>query len=707
MTSAADDFIKRAVELREAGRLDEATLVARQAVKVDDENANSWWQLALTLIEKDDYSSALAALRKTIELAPGFAFGWFHLGMCYSKAAMVNEAVASWEKAVELDSIKRIDAMEALVEVYKQRQLASDEDKLFEIYKLLEAQGELTYGQLNDLGVDYHKRREYYKAMLCYRRYAEHVRAALGFTNLGLVYAVPEVGQKADAVDTWRRALAIDPDYQKASDRLDGILPKVIDLAKRVRSVKEPILGQDQWYANYLNPYELLNLTEVDDCDELDVKDLQRAKKRLLQEIDLEEGLVSWVPGLRIDRSRAISVAEEISDAGSRYWHLQIFNHRPLLDFMSRGSLEHFLVDPNESPLQLLETIIELGDDFSDNLGETFAAQFDLVFTKALERGSLDIIECLLDGRRWIKAEHDDKCFTGAHRQVERLLEPIRQLATQSEKVKLTASKVQTLLDQKNTGKIISMLPIAFQQYQVELGSLIRSISIDVNNSHDDADESRAILLIGKALAARSPSLLHKIAEDLETIEGNIAQRKKDEAFFNFKGSDYSVRREGIDFAGMTIAAQDVRTLRWGIRITRENGVISNAFNIDIGGIRSEVASLNWSSTNVEAQRLLFDKMVNACFSYLMPRVLEVLQQQIDNNLTFRIGPAVINRTGIQLSIPGWFGSKDEWVPWTHLRSKIDNGDLIITSSTNPKARISMALHSTHNAIPLHLLIKN
>ena len=53
MSSPADDLIKKAVEMREAGRIDEAIIAARRATTVAPEDANSWWQLGLAVVEKD------------------------------------------------------------------------------------------------------------------------------------------------------------------------------------------------------------------------------------------------------------------------------------------------------------------------------------------------------------------------------------------------------------------------------------------------------------------------------------------------------------------------------------------------------------------------------------------------------------------------------------------------------------------------------
>ena len=93
MPSLAEEFVKKAVEHRENGRLDEAIIAARRATALDPESANSWWQLGLAVTDKEGYGAALSPLKKTVELTPSFAYGWHRLGLAYKKTGQTDEAV--------------------------------------------------------------------------------------------------------------------------------------------------------------------------------------------------------------------------------------------------------------------------------------------------------------------------------------------------------------------------------------------------------------------------------------------------------------------------------------------------------------------------------------------------------------------------------------------------------------------------------------
>jgi len=707
MTSPVEDLIKKSLGMRESGRLDEAIIAARRATTVDPDNANSWWQLGLAVSEKDGAFASIPHFKKTVELSDGFAYGWHRLGAAYKKTGMLEQAIGCWETAIENDD-DRIDSLYALADAYQEREFGSDEDKRFEVLKLLDAKGEIRTNDLNPLGIAYYKKKDHHKAIHCYRRFAALDSGPTGYFNLGLALSAPEVSQDADAVDAWRRALEKDPTYERAKERLTANIPHLIELRSRVLARNDQLIDQSQWYINYINPFELLNLTEVENPFDLEIKTIQRAKKALLQEIDIENGLVEWVPGLRTDRSQAIKVSDGLTNEIDRYWHHLVYQNKDLLEFLSRGRLDHFLIDPDESPMEMLESIQVSPGEFEELLGERFAAQFDLLLSKAIEKREVDLIEAMLDGRRWVSPQQEDKCFVGALRQINQLIEPLRQASGKSEKIKPSVESVLAVLAQGHMGRIVGMLPTSFQTIQNEAATLIRSIVINACNGHGDADLAKEILAIGKTLASKSPSLLHKLDEDMKALDDRIKSESKDEASLTYQGSSYSITRKAVTFGKQSLPVADVRTLRWGITVSRSGAATTNAFTFAVGGRGSNVLTLNWStSKDLEASRALFNKFVDASFSYLMPRVLEMIRADLNSNQTIRIGAAPVSKNGITFTVEGWFSNKQELCPWHRLRSEIDTGEVVITDSSNSKCKIWLPLATVDNAIALHFLIKN
>ncbi len=697
----AEELIEKAKDQRKRGRLEEALISARQASNLDSQSADAFWQVALCQIELGQAAKAVAPLEKVVEFAPRFARGWSRLGLVLLESGGTAKAKECLEKAVELDA----DEVDALVELAKLYELDKQSEEELGVLQALEAATDLTPYQLNRLGILHHDRKDFYLAIQYYRRVASASSGPAGLFNLGLAFNEPEVSQDADAIDAWRRAVARDPGYDRAEKKIVALMPKMKELRRKVQSQTKPLLDRDQWYSAYINPLELLRLEADLDLERLDTKTLQRAKKSLLQEIELEDGRVDWMPGLQLDRSRAIRLCDELNDPSLADHHYRVFRSPVLSGFLQRAELHHFLVDDDETPVALLEHIENDETGFVAWLSPLFSKQFNSTLTKAIEQRNVAAVECLLDGRRWVVPEDEDKCFEGSHRHVDRLLAPLRVAAEQSEAKKPTLPGIKALLSDGSVGDILGLLPVAFHKEQEEAMSLVRSISVDTHNHHDDPDLAKAILKLAEAFALKSPSLQHRLKEDQKTLDELIEAARRDEAHLTFGTSKFDITGDGAGYGERFIPVSEARTLRWGTIVTRENGSTSMTFSIAIGSVKGPEINVEWTSAkDHEVQRELFGKLVNASVTYLLPRIVESIQTDLDNRQRVRVGNVVLTREGVEFTTKEWIFIKKTVCPWSLLQSDIENGEVVISVSSDRKTNASLALHEVDNAVVLHFI---
>lgn len=714
MSEEVDDLLKKTVELRESGRLEEAILAARRATSIDPESANAWWQLAASVAKKDGEEAALDYFKKTVEHADDFGWGWHRLGDAYESLGMLDEAVDAWETACECD-----DDLEwpryKLIGAYRSRDLASEKPKIFDRLIELEAQGKLRTNDYHRLALEYHNKEEYLNAILYYKKYiAEqteetgNTNLSLAYTNLSLAYSSTQVGQELDAADCCHLALIVVPGSEKADKLLSNLTPKLEKLKERVRKYTEshPLISDSSWFEHYVSPYELLRIDADEETGELQIKKIQKAKKLLLQEIELEDGMVEWMPNLKIDRSRAIKLADELTDETLRYNHQQIFQYKPLLNFLSRGDVTMFLYDAEELPTDLLSTF-RANDSFAHWLSEIFAKQYDTVFAAALASKNIDVIEAILDGRRVITPEYEDKCFTTGVRYSKDLLIDLKAEEDKVENAKPTIESIQSILNKDNLGRILEVLPSPFLEVQSDAAQTIRDITVAIYRHHGDADLAKDVLKLATNFAQRSPSFKVRFQEDLKTLNELIEEEKKDESYLVFGETKFEITREGIRHGDKLIKATDAEALRWGITITNPSGIETYEFQIVVGGKGSYAINVNWkSSSNIEKQNELFQKCVDAIFSYLLPNVAEKIRANLANGKTVYVGGLPITKGGITLKAKGWFNTKEEFCPWRSLSSEIKNGSAVIRSTVNSKADASLSLAGIDNAWILHILIK-
>jgi tetratricopeptide (TPR) repeat protein len=340
-TLTAEEFVKKAEDQRRRGRVVEARISAKQATCLDPKNANAFWQLALCDLDLESYAEALASLETVTELAPWFAFGWTRLGQTLQSAGKGARARMCFERAIKEKSDEP-EALRELAAIYGDCKQADDERR---VLLALDQVAELTLNQLNRLGILQQQAKEFFSAIHYFRRVAAEGSGGAGFFNLGLIFNSPEVHQRADALDAWRRTLDREPEHKQAPKMIAGLLPRLTLLKETVLSssakrfnLDQTLLDPDQWFTRYICPFELLGLDEDIEPWDLDAKLIQRAKKTLLQEIDLEDNRVKWMPGLHIDRSRALSVCDELRDPYKQNYHHQIFQDGRLRHFYSAAT---------------------------------------------------------------------------------------------------------------------------------------------------------------------------------------------------------------------------------------------------------------------------------------------------------------------------------------------------------------------------------
>lgn len=86
----------------ESSVLDEALAVARQAIELDDQDANGFFILGRVMLARREYDRAIDALEHALELNPALAVSYCGLGDSLAYEGRLDEALAQFEKAIRL-----------------------------------------------------------------------------------------------------------------------------------------------------------------------------------------------------------------------------------------------------------------------------------------------------------------------------------------------------------------------------------------------------------------------------------------------------------------------------------------------------------------------------------------------------------------------------------------------------------------------------
>ena len=356
-----------------------------------------------------------------------------------------------------------------------------------------------------------------------------------------------------------------------------------------------------------------------------------------------------------LDRSRAIALADEFTnDPDTTRFHITVFEHPPLRDFLSRGELRRFLIEPGDGYPDIID-VLEGDRPFARWLSPIFAAQYDLVFAKAVERRDPQLLECLVAGRRWVLPQDEERCFRASARLIDRAIEPLVQLGRQCFTEPVRTDAVRSVLDKDRTGQLLALLPSYFLEQLSKAADALRAVSLSLNNQHDAPDEALAVIELSAPIAKRSPSLMQRIKDDRQALEERIEAARKDEARLTLGGQPLEITREGVQALGRSLKANEVTSVRWGVKVGRDGVGIVHHYHMSMAGDSGPPVSIYWMSKDLEAQDALFQQLVRAVFAYVLPGCLRRFQDAVVRGEAKRVGtPCVKLMVACGISCPTW-----------------------------------------------------
>jgi tetratricopeptide (TPR) repeat protein len=680
-------------EARDSGQTEKAVELAKQAVIEHPGSDWLWRVLGGELIELELLDDAENALDIAHSLDPNSDWLWRHFAALHRMRQDLDAEIES-------------------LEILARRNLANGND-------------------YNQLGTAYHKHGDFAKAVNCYRRSAAAEPQPDTWVNLAVVYSDSELSQDADAADSCCRALEIKADHKKAKELLDSIQRKLSPLADQALTAANGLIEPDEFYEFYINPFELLQIEDVTVADKLNAKEIQQAKKRLLHELELNDGLVSWLDDHSLDKSRALALVDELDDDAKRRYHLEIFRNKPLLDFLTRGDIRHFLYSSEYFPGDT-EELLHRESEFRIFLSKPFARQYNRILTAAIEHPpKLPVIEVLFDGRRWVDLQDDDLCFGGAYKRVGSLVEKLEEKIEATGSRKVSMRRIEEFFRKYSFPEIFSLLPTHFAAYQEAVVASLRSIAIDCFNEHDDADLSNQLLALCKQFRFRSVALARKLEEDTKQIEAIIAEnRKKSFSAEIIPGQSVEITPAGIQAGKTIINSSDVESIRWEIDDRADHNMKGKySFYLVVGGghanttLKVEWENRNWVVDKVyksaeelsitelppEEQRKTFQKMIEAVLANLVPKLLEKLIGRLQTGKSITIGPCTLTETGISFT-RGFYFQTEYFLPWNDVYIETSGGTVTVKSRSDFNAKMSMSTRNTDNAIilpVLHFIMKD
>ncbi|MGI0495510.1 tetratricopeptide repeat protein [Alkalinema pantanalense CENA528] len=193
----------------------------QQAVEIDGEDSEYWFDLALTCQNLKRYDEAITAYQKAIELNPKFAYPHNGLGAVYYYQKRYDEAISAYQKAIELDP-KYASPHYNLGNLYQEHKRYDEAITAYE--KAIEIDSKFAPAH-NNLGKIYQELKNntlaiqsYHQALESPDLFSAHTFA---YSNLGDIYREQE--EYDEAITAYRKSIELDPKYASPHNNLGNL----------------------------------------------------------------------------------------------------------------------------------------------------------------------------------------------------------------------------------------------------------------------------------------------------------------------------------------------------------------------------------------------------------------------------------------------------------------------------------------------------
>jgi hypothetical protein len=119
----------------------------------------------------------------------------------------------------------------------------------------------------------------------------------------------------------------------------------------------------------FINPIEILGLSEFKDTKSIDSDVIKKRKRKLFADIDLSDNLLFDYHGLQLTKSDCEKVIDELSDDDLKEFYLYLSSNKKLNTFLVNGNIEIFKNFKNDSIFKL--------NEFIEFISPYFAQKFD------------------------------------------------------------------------------------------------------------------------------------------------------------------------------------------------------------------------------------------------------------------------------------------------------------------------------------------
>lgn len=228
----------------------------------------------------------------------------------------------------------------------------------------------------------------------------------------------------------------------------------------------------------YINPYKLLGI-EAENFSEVDNTVINKAKRKLIAEIELSDTNTISHFGADLNKADCIKVIDELDNKNKREFHLFIIQNKPLYNFLTSRDLTFFTQFKYES--------IYRDNEFLDFISPFFSERYDQALFINFKKNSTHNLKVILAVKPITNFEYSEKCYKKTYSYLKEIYNEFEKINKDIENNKSKFIKqnfeglLRSISDKVNVTQLNS-LPSYFQTIINQIAHSIRDIEVKLYN---------------------------------------------------------------------------------------------------------------------------------------------------------------------------------------------------------------------------------
>ncbi len=170
------------------------------------------------------------------------------------------------------------------------------------------------------------------------------------------------------------------------------------------------------------------------------------------------------------------------------------------------------------------------------------------------------------------------------------------------------------------------------------------------------------------------------------------------------------INEDFIEVNNQTILCSEVEAVKYGVSLIGGKNPTKKQYDIAVKDKAGKTLNISFSSNKVTElleEDHTYYYIMTGLWQYTKKGLVNTLINKLNNDESFSVGEALVNRSGITVPFKTWFFGKTKQglIEWSNSSHTLDKGFLVIESNASSKIKTKLSLHDEWNAVVLNTIM--